>query len=227
MNIDTYFYQYVLPHELSHSFHEDTNKVKQRFWHKFKWFSKRSETITRISDMEMLRKIRSERNLQLNSHRGSISCDNSNEHCSSCENNTGRKDSFGCDGALVCQICLDPYSIGDKVAIPKHETSCDHIFHEKCIKLWLKRSNTCPCCRETYIHIRKETSVESKRNSFFCQKFGYNQQLKNEEMEQSNFCQIHGIVHASKLSGEEATIIHLHLDESKTSSISSTADLNV
>ena len=42
-----------------------------------------------------------------------------------------------------CPICLDKYENNDKICILK----CDHVFHEKCIKEWLKNNESCPNCR--------------------------------------------------------------------------------
>ena len=46
-----------------------------------------------------------------------------------------------------CAICVSPTDTNseNKVATLK----CKHSFHEKCIKRWLKNSNTCPFCRKT------------------------------------------------------------------------------
>jgi len=42
-----------------------------------------------------------------------------------------------------CTICLEQLHIGEfATRIP-----CGHLFHEDCIKLWLKSSNQCPVCR--------------------------------------------------------------------------------
>ena len=50
-----------------------------------------------------------------------------------------------------CSICLEPYVKNDKVM----ELSCNHSFHEKCIKDWMDTNNSgnnnCPICRENII----------------------------------------------------------------------------
>ncbi|OMJ21640.1 E3 ubiquitin-protein ligase ATL41 [Smittium culicis] len=50
----------------------------------------------------------------------------------------------GTDNNYNCAICLDYIKMSDKVrSIP-----CKHIFHLKCLDLWLmERSTTCPSCR--------------------------------------------------------------------------------
>ncbi|KAL2485981.1 E3 ubiquitin-protein ligase RING1-like [Abeliophyllum distichum] len=43
----------------------------------------------------------------------------------------------------ICMICLDEYSQGLEVTY----MPCSHLFHENCIKKWLKTSHYCPVCR--------------------------------------------------------------------------------
>jgi len=45
-----------------------------------------------------------------------------------------------------CAICLNSFTDEDQVV----ELKCDkkHIFHEQCIKDWLKRKLECPLCKE-------------------------------------------------------------------------------
>ena len=42
-----------------------------------------------------------------------------------------------------CIICLDSYSISDKICF----LPCIHYFHFNCIKNWVKESNKCPICK--------------------------------------------------------------------------------
>jgi hypothetical protein len=42
-----------------------------------------------------------------------------------------------------CAICLDEQKINESWSI----LNCTHEFHNKCIKNWLQRDNTCPTCR--------------------------------------------------------------------------------
>lgn len=42
-----------------------------------------------------------------------------------------------------CSICLEALATGPTVAL-----QCKHVFHEKCIKDWLKRQSNCPNCRK-------------------------------------------------------------------------------
>lgn len=43
-----------------------------------------------------------------------------------------------------CSICIDKFSKSSDVI----QLECNHIFHEECIKQWLKTSKTCPVCRK-------------------------------------------------------------------------------
>jgi len=43
-----------------------------------------------------------------------------------------------------CPICLNDYEDGEEIARIKN---CSHDFHRQCIKIWLQRNDTCPCCR--------------------------------------------------------------------------------
>jgi hypothetical protein len=42
-----------------------------------------------------------------------------------------------------CPICIDTYDVGDECC----RLRCNHIFHAKCIKKWLKVRALCPICR--------------------------------------------------------------------------------
>lgn len=42
-----------------------------------------------------------------------------------------------------CVICLEPLVLGEQA----NRIPCGHLFHEHCIKDWLRTSNQCPVCR--------------------------------------------------------------------------------
>lgn len=44
----------------------------------------------------------------------------------------------------ICSICCDNYENDDECII----TKCNHIYHKKCIDVWLNKNNTCPICRQ-------------------------------------------------------------------------------
>jgi hypothetical protein len=43
-----------------------------------------------------------------------------------------------------CSICLEEFTRGESVC----ELPCKHIFHDACVREWLKREATCPVCRK-------------------------------------------------------------------------------
>jgi hypothetical protein len=51
----------------------------------------------------------------------------------------------------TCDICLMEYQIGDEVTISRNP-DCLHIFHKACIIEWLRKRQTCPCCRRNYLN---------------------------------------------------------------------------
>lgn len=47
------------------------------------------------------------------------------------------------NGFGTCNICLEPYSVGDEVRIVR----CMHKFHKNCIDQWLTTNAICPICK--------------------------------------------------------------------------------
>ena len=47
------------------------------------------------------------------------------------------------DEEKQCAICLENYSIGNKIIY----LPCCHYFHSSCIRNWLKIKNICPYCK--------------------------------------------------------------------------------
>lgn len=162
---------------------------------------KSSETI----DLERLRRMRSGNSILNN-------CDENRDD----ENKSDTTDELF-DSPMICYICLDPYSIADKVAIPKHQ-SCDHIFHKKCITNWLIRQNSCPCCRHPYINIANKDDT----SNLLCKTLFSQQDCCSWKSAQ--FCQIHGVVHPPT---DDRNKDESDVEESKTISIHSTVDLSV
>jgi len=58
-----------------------------------------------------------------------------------------------------CSICLDNYERGEKMATPKTD-KCNHVYHEECIKIWLKDHDDCPLCRTNLVNF-DVTDVEN------------------------------------------------------------------
>lgn len=45
--------------------------------------------------------------------------------------------------AIECSICFENYKEEEELKF----TPCKHLFHEECLKNWLKVKRTCPLCR--------------------------------------------------------------------------------
>mmetsp|Transcript_2978 Transcript_2978/g.4274 ORF Transcript_2978/g.4274 Transcript_2978/m.4274 type:complete len:390 (-) Transcript_2978:99-1268(-) len=78
----------------------------------------------------------------------------------------------------MCSICLAEFESGDIVATSSaiapasppavtEVTTCPHIFHEECIKDWLKRNNSCPLCKLQFAdevqHVRRNRTMNHHR----------------------------------------------------------------
>jgi len=48
------------------------------------------------------------------------------------------------DGEDRCAVCFSDYEKGDELAV----LPCRHAYHTQCVGEWLKRQNSCPCCRQ-------------------------------------------------------------------------------
>ena len=57
----------------------------------------------------------------------------------------------GINEEKLCSICCENLINGKKII----HTSCEHEFHDKCLKEWLKNKDTCPNCRQI-IHFEKK-----------------------------------------------------------------------
>ena len=95
------------------------------------------------------------------------------------------------DESYTCSICLDV--VEDKVI---HLNKCNHHFHQKCIKAWYAKSNTCPLCRSEIIDIfkayyRKSDSIFRKKKQIAIQllenKIVFYKVKKNDIVLNNNF----------------------------------------
>lgn len=60
-----------------------------------------------------------------------------------------------------CAICMDVLkTTGDEVQTK--ELPCDHMFHRRCVKKWLKNHGTCPLCRFNVWSVAAESSTDSE-----------------------------------------------------------------
>lgn len=72
----------------------------------------------------------------------------------------------------ICSICLEEIDLLNVIFI----TKCGHVFHRKCIDVWLKQHESCPLCRNkdiytfsiSFIHITENKQYYINReNSLF------------------------------------------------------------
>ncbi len=92
------------------------------------------------------------------------------------------------DEDLICRICLEPFQVGDSIAIPK-SLPCNHFhFHSACITNWLVRHNNCPICRAVYIEAKP---FQGRSN---CSLFKHQKPNHLELLESSQFCKEHGLI---------------------------------
>lgn len=47
------------------------------------------------------------------------------------------------DPKYTCPICMEPYILREEICT----LPCLHIFHDICVKKWLRQSNNCPICK--------------------------------------------------------------------------------
>ena len=55
-----------------------------------------------------------------------------------------------------CSICLEEFKPGDKVVSGRRDCCKSNVFHEACIKQWLKINDSCPCCRSPMLEQDEE-----------------------------------------------------------------------
>ncbi|KAG0055196.1 hypothetical protein BGZ83_009373 [Gryganskiella cystojenkinii] len=65
------------------------------------------------------------------------------------------------DAKTECSVCKDEFVEQDACL----QLKCKHIFHEDCIKPWLKTSATCPTCRSSLLPESEETLRQPPQDS--------------------------------------------------------------
>jgi hypothetical protein len=60
-----------------------------------------------------------------------------------------------------CSICLEDFQPGDAVVSGRKECCNSNLFHEDCIKTWLRINDSCPCCRSPMLEEEKDESKTS------------------------------------------------------------------
>lgn len=66
-----------------------------------------------------------------------------NNHFNKLEEITINEDIIDKSESKECNICLEKYSINEKICY----LPCFHFFHASCIKEWFKKSKVCPLCK--------------------------------------------------------------------------------
>mmetsp|Transcript_10917 Transcript_10917/g.36867 ORF Transcript_10917/g.36867 Transcript_10917/m.36867 type:complete len:172 (-) Transcript_10917:1103-1618(-) len=54
---------------------------------------------------------------------------------------------------VACPVCLCDFAEGEYGLVFK---KCQHSYHAKCLHEWLNRADSCPCCREKVIEVKRE-----------------------------------------------------------------------
>ncbi|KAK4509099.1 Transketolase [Mucor velutinosus] len=60
-----------------------------------------------------------------------------------------------------CAVCKDQFESQEQVI----ELPCEHIFHDECIKPWLKLNSTCPVCRHSVLPDQQEQDSTNNSNA--------------------------------------------------------------
>lgn len=55
------------------------------------------------------------------------------------------------DGVTECPVCLSVFVAGEEI---RQLNACKHMFHVKCIDVWLGSHSTCPVCR-TFVPFKR------------------------------------------------------------------------
>jgi hypothetical protein len=58
------------------------------------------------------------------------------------------KNLFGDMGFSRCSICLNDFLVNEKL---KQFPGCEHLYHIKCLDLWMSIEPNCPNCLKTYL----------------------------------------------------------------------------
>ncbi|CEP10883.1 hypothetical protein [Parasitella parasitica] len=65
------------------------------------------------------------------------------------------------DREADCAVCKDQFEPKEQVI----QLPCEHIFHDECIKPWLKLNSTCPVCRHSVLPAQQEQDNNNNNNN--------------------------------------------------------------
>lgn len=101
--------------------------------------------------------------------------------------NTSSLNKFPADSSQnECSICYEEFVTADIVSWSPNPGECNHIYHHGCIKEWLLKHDSCPCCRQTFLPIDDACSSLMQ-----IQKLLWAQQIRSEP---AFYCVEHGVV---------------------------------
>ncbi|RCH80946.1 hypothetical protein CU097_003914, partial [Rhizopus azygosporus] len=80
-----------------------------------------------------------------------------------------------------CAVCKDAFEATEQVI----QLPCEHIFHDDCIKPWLKLNSTCPVCRHSVLPDQQEHSQQSDLNNREQGQQGNNEEHLREQQHSS------------------------------------------
>ena len=52
-------------------------------------------------------------------------------------------------GFATCTLCLKNFN--DQERVKRFPRECDHLFHIKCLEVWMKIEASCPTCNRDYL----------------------------------------------------------------------------
>ncbi|XP_055323098.1 E3 ubiquitin-protein ligase TRAIP-like [Sitodiplosis mosellana] len=83
---------------------------------------------------------------------------------------------------VVCAICCEDYNPSDSIL----SVHCGHIFHEKCLTVWTKKSPTCPNCQKNCQSTQKVFLDFDKKDCTHCQQYALLIEIKESRIDKLN-----------------------------------------
>lgn len=61
---------------------------------------------------------------------------------------------------LQCSVCWEDFVLNEHV----RQLSCQHVYHEVCIRPWLELHGTCPICRQNLGNNEEQQNTDNTNN---------------------------------------------------------------